>query len=78
MILAVDQQESVAEVTRFAAEFGLSFPLLLDPTGEVGTDYLVRALPTSFFIDREGIVRQKFTGPMTTPILEERLQTILR
>ncbi|MFZ5915870.1 MAG: TlpA family protein disulfide reductase [Chloroflexota bacterium] len=78
IVLAVDEQESAQTVGQFAAGLGLTFPLLLDVTGEVGNDFQVRALPTSFFIDRQGIVRQKFTGPMTTAILHERLQAILR
>jgi peroxiredoxin len=78
VILAVDQQEPIEEVRLFAEGLGLTFPLVLDTTGQVGTAYLVRALPTSFFIDRNGIIRDKFAGPMTGPILEERLNAIVR
>lgn len=78
VILAMDQQEPIEEVRLFAEGLGLTFPLVLDTTGQVGTAYLVRALPTSFFIDRDGIIRDKFAGPMTGPILEERLNAIVR
>ena len=78
LILAVDQQESRAEVLAFAQAFGLTFPLALDTTGQVGMTYLARALPTSYFIDREGIIRDKFIGPMTLPILEDRLNAIMQ
>jgi DsbE subfamily thiol:disulfide oxidoreductase len=78
IVVAIDEQESADEVRRFANEFGLTFPLALDTSGQVGQKYLARALPTSFFVDRGGIIRHKFTGPMTEPILEERLNAIMR
>jgi len=78
VVVAVDVQEGREKVSQFARELGLTFPLALDTTGQVGTTYQVRAFPTSFFIDREGIIRSTFTGPMTSPVLEERLRAIVQ
>jgi peroxiredoxin len=51
-----------ATVRAFVRELGVSFPILLDPTLTVATRYRVRGLPTSFVVDREGIVRFREVG----------------
>jgi len=54
VILAVDQQEDAQRVARFKAELGINFPTAVDETGRVGLRYGVRALPTTYVIDRLG------------------------
>ncbi|MBI4545952.1 MAG: TlpA family protein disulfide reductase [Gemmatimonadetes bacterium] len=51
------------DVRAFVAELGLSFPVLLDPQGEVERRYGVTGLPTTFVIDRTGRVHRKVLGP---------------
>src|SRR3989337_1339414 len=41
-------------VEQFSKEYNISFPVLLDPAGEVGTNYGIVALPTTFILDRKG------------------------
>ncbi len=53
---------SPAKVRAFVRELGVSFPILLDPDLAVGKLYRVRGLPTSFIVDREGIVRFREIG----------------
>ncbi len=55
-ILAVDVQESEATVQEFVAEFGFTFPILLDSDGRVALRYGIRAFPTTYIIDRKGFV----------------------
>jgi len=49
-------------VKAFAREVGATFPILLDPEGKVGRPYRIRALPTSFIIDRTGVLRYREVG----------------
>lgn len=53
---------SKARVRAFVRELGLTFPILLDPEHVAGKLYRVRALPMSFVVDREGIVRYREIG----------------
>jgi peroxiredoxin len=79
-ILAVNTtyQDSVAAAQAFAEEFGLSFPLLLDRDGSVGSAYQLRALPTTFFIDRQGIIRRVILGgPISEATLQVEVETLL-
>ena len=62
-ILGVNQQESTGEAHSFASEFGISYPVLLDHTGEVSRAYRVgRGLPVSFLLGPDGIILRTFTG----------------
>ena len=51
-----------AKVRAFVRQLGLSFPILLDPDLAVGKTYRVRGLPTSFVVDRDGVVRFREIG----------------
>lgn len=53
---------SKARVRAFARELGLTFPILLDPEHVAGKLYRVRALPMSFLVDRDGVLRHREIG----------------
>ncbi|MGH2544730.1 MAG: peroxiredoxin family protein [Ardenticatenaceae bacterium] len=80
VILAVDLafQDSHEAVQAFVEEFGLTFPVLLDESGEVAEElYDLRGLPMSVFVDREGIVRQVQIGAMNREQIEQYVAEIL-
>lgn len=63
VIIGLNLQEGKAIVQPFADDFGIRFPIAIDRDGEVGDRYRLLGLPTTFFIDREGVIRSSFTGP---------------
>lgn len=63
-IIAVDQKEGGATVSKFVDEFQISFPIALDEKGAAGAAYGVQYMPTSFFLDKEGVVRYMKVGQM--------------
>jgi len=63
VILGVNLQEGKGIVRPFAEDFGMNFPILIDRDGEVGDEYRILGLPTTYFVDRGGVVRSVFTGP---------------
>jgi cytochrome c biogenesis protein CcmG, thiol:disulfide interchange protein DsbE len=75
-VVGINQGESAATVAKSAPELGLTFPIPLDHQGVVSQLYGVRSLPTTFFIDREGTIRQIQNGPLTEAILAQLLRTI--
>lgn len=77
VVLGVDQSESPPAVARFVEEFGLTFPVPMDSDGKVSAAYQARALPTSFFVDADGVIRETFTGPMSAGLIESLLERIL-
>lgn len=62
VMLAVDLRESQSTVKDFAREYKLNFPILLDLTGKIGDTYGVRAIPTTYLIDRQGKLIGKAVG----------------
>ena len=61
-IVAVNVREDSARVQAFMASYRLSFPAVLDADGRVSTVYGVRALPTSFLINKEGKIVARLVG----------------
>ena len=55
-IVAVNLQEDERSVRKFVNEYKLSFPVLLDKTGRVGSMYGARSIPTTYIVDRKGYV----------------------
>jgi len=56
VILAVDFEEGGDWVRSFVEENGYTFPILLDPTGEVTYTYRIPQPPTTYLIDPEGMI----------------------
>ncbi len=78
VILAVNLQESPEQVAEFADEFGLTFPILLDRDGSVFGLYNVQLYPTTFFIGRDGIIRDLiFGGPMAETLIASKAAELL-
>ena len=81
VILAVNMtyQDTQSAVLPFAQEYGLTFPILLDKTGAIGNKYELRSLPSSFFIDRDGIIQEVVIGgPMAEALLRTRIESLLQ
>jgi len=61
-ILAIDVGENLAEVEEFIRDYSLTFLVLLDMSGTVAEKYNIRAIPTTYFIDSDGIIRDMQIG----------------
>lgn len=59
-----NQDNGVEAVKSFQEEYGLTFPIPLDQKGEVGRLYSILTIPTSYFINTDGTIYQKYIGPM--------------
>jgi len=75
-IIGIDQAESPADVRSFAAGLDVTYPIPLDTNADASRLYAVRSLPTTFFIDRSGIIRQIQIGSLTEATLMQLLKTI--
>jgi peroxiredoxin len=81
VILAVNStiQDDPLAIAPFVKEYSLTFPILLDETGEATRAYDVRALPSSFFVERDGRINEVVIGgPMSAALLHTRIEEILR
>ncbi len=61
----------------YVDQFGISYPNGVDEDGKIAIDFGVQGIPEKFFIDRNGLIRQKFVGPIRESILKETLDSLL-
>ena len=69
--------DSRDDVTSFMAEQSADWPALADPGGLVQDAWDVVVPPTTFFVDRAGVVRAVQLGEMNADLLERQLSKIL-
>jgi thiol-disulfide isomerase/thioredoxin len=77
VVLGVDFQENESDVQAYLREIGVTFPSALDRGGEVTRQWRATGLPTTFLIDRQGIIRDVRVGAFTDAMLDERLAKLL-
>lgn len=73
VILAINYLETSEEVRAFLESFGLTFPVGIDSSGDVFRGYRVISIPTSFFINRDGVIIALYRGPLTKEAIEQAL-----
>jgi len=66
IVLAINISESPSEVESFMQSQGLSLPVLLDSEGAIAYKYGILNIPTTFFIDSEGIVQHIKVGSFSS------------
>jgi len=78
VVLAINLGESSSQVEEFMQNYHLSFTVLLDTKQDVAQRYNITGIPTTFFIDKDGIIQDKVIGafPDKTQI-ENRLSKIM-
>ena len=77
--LNLTSQDSEKTVAAFVQENSLSFPVALDRDGTVQRKYKISGYPTTFFIDREGIIRSVVVGgPMSAALIQSKVEDLLK
>ena len=62
--VSVDVDGADADIREFMKEFAMTYPVWRDPAERVSAQFLVVGVPTTFLIDREGVLRWRKTGPI--------------
>jgi peroxiredoxin len=62
--------DSVESVKEFVNDYGITFPILLDTNNFVGVSYRVLSIPSTWFLDKNGIVYKRHVGPMDEAFME--------
>ena len=77
LVIGVNQGEQAPRVSDFADEFGISYPLLLDQNNAINQLYRVRSLPTTYFIDANGVIRDQVIGTASEAVLSSKLEALV-
>lgn len=78
IVLGVNIGESKVTANGFMNRVGATFPSVLDPDRNVTLNlYKVGPIPSTFFIDKNGIIRHIYTGQMNYGYIEEQVKVLL-
>ncbi|MGH2403861.1 MAG: TlpA disulfide reductase family protein [bacterium] len=75
-------QDTWEDAMAFVKEFGITYPMVRDRTGKITEMYKIANLPTTYFIDREGVIRNRyaggFLGDAGKQVLISRIEALLK
>jgi cytochrome c biogenesis protein CcmG, thiol:disulfide interchange protein DsbE len=77
ILIGIDVQEQEGGVRDYVTKYGLTYTIGMDITGAIFRTYRVFGLPTHYFIDRDGIVRDRVFGPLDRAGIEKKLAEIM-
>jgi cytochrome c biogenesis protein CcmG/thiol:disulfide interchange protein DsbE len=69
-------QDSLGAVQNFIEKYHIQYPVGLDRAGRVGVQLKVVAIPTSFFIDGNGVIIARYSGAIPKAQLDSNLQQL--
>ncbi|QSO52275.1 TlpA family protein disulfide reductase [Alicyclobacillus curvatus] len=68
--------DSARNVREFVNKYGIKYPVLLDKNASASSAYNVLAIPTSLFVNRNGIIVARYSGALPAAELRANLQRI--
>lgn len=75
--VGVIYEDSPENARRFVAEYGQTYPAVLDPDGRTAIDYAVIGIPETFFIDADGVITSRQIGTLLEADLRRQIEEIL-
>ena len=66
------------KIQGFLTERGSAYPTLLDQQGKTAIAYGVGGVPETYFINRQGTIVAKYSGPMNSEILQTYVQKVMQ
>jgi peroxiredoxin len=76
-VIAIESGEPADTVAGFVRQYGLTFPVWLDPHGSALDSFKNWNLPSSYVVDRLGRLRMSWTGPLDRATLEKYITPLL-
>jgi cytochrome c biogenesis protein CcmG, thiol:disulfide interchange protein DsbE len=77
-VLAVNAGQDQATVNAFMTKIKVTYPALLDESAAISKRYGVVGLPTTYMVDRSGVVRAKILGEAEEITFERHVAALLK
>ena len=78
-ILGLNYKDAREDGTRWLLQFGNPYQTsAFDADGRVGIDYGVYGVPETFVIDKRGVIRFKYIGPVTPEVIAEKFLPLIK
>ena len=76
-VVGIDVVDDASTISAFTSRLGITYPMLRDIGERAVLAYQIRATPSSFLIDRAGVIRAVYTGPITSSTFQQQLAPLL-
>jgi len=76
VVLGINLEEPSGDIQDFVSPLNITYPILLDNDGLVSKLYKVIQLPNTYFIDRDGIIRIRHIGFLSSDQFQEYLDRV--
>jgi len=73
VVLGVNLVESPNDIVPFGQEFGITFPLIANRSGDIRDAYAALNIPTTYFVNSDGTIADKHLGVVDLASIEQRL-----
>ncbi len=73
----VTASDSIEGAKAFAQDYVFQFPVLIDEKGEVAQKYAIRPIPTTLFVNSEGIIIEQVIGLVDPQTMESKFRRLL-
>jgi cytochrome c biogenesis protein CcmG/thiol:disulfide interchange protein DsbE len=77
VLLGIDVWDTPAVIHDYAAGHELAYPIAVDTSAAFMDAYGVWGAPTHYFIGSDGVIRDRYFGPMSSDLIETSLRAIL-
>ena len=76
-VLAVNltsMDNGIDRVESFVEDYGLTFPILMDESGQLGDQFQAIAIPTTYILNEDGLITKKLMGPMDREMISSMMK----
>jgi peroxiredoxin len=77
VVVGVNVSDDARTISDYLTQLGISYPVWRDVGQRATVQYRLTDTPTSFFVDRHGVIRYKVVGPLDTATLTKDAGALL-
>ncbi len=77
VVVGIDIADTAGAIDDFTQHYGITYPILRDEGQRAIRTFRVTATPTSFIIDRQGVIRYISSGPLEQSVLTRQLSALV-
>ncbi|MGZ8213576.1 MAG: DsbE family thiol:disulfide interchange protein [Methylosarcina sp.] len=78
MIVGLNYKDKPDDAKQWLMQLGDPYDVsIMDQDGRIGIDWGVYGVPETFVIDKKGVIRHKFTGPLTSEDVQQTLLPLI-
>lgn len=75
-VVGVNISETPLAIQQFVDQYKVSFPILMDRDSQIASLYQIGPIPTTYFINKDGVIQDEFIGQMTESTIIEKMKKI--